>query len=144
MEPNKKVTKKDNFNVLLAILEAAKEDNLVISDDEITYESLTEFINGEIELLDKKAASAKKRAAVKKAQGDPLRDRVLSVLTDEPQPIGEILKALGDPDISTQMVVSRLTQLCSENIGKAVKESIKVEPAKEGRKPKTLNAYRRA
>ncbi len=139
----KKVTKKDNYAAIVAILNAANENGMELEGyDNITFDSLVEFINHEVELLDNKAAAAQKRAAAKKIEGDALRERVFECLTTEPQTIAAIVKALGDPDVSAQMVTSRLTQLCG--VERAVKETVKVPAATEGGKAKNLSGYRLA
>lgn len=78
MEKSKKVTKRDNFNALLKIEEVAKNSQLV------------EFINHELELLDKKSASRataqtanqKANEEIKKAIIDALVEVGKSTITD--------------------------------------------------------------
>ncbi len=139
----KKISKKDNYAAIIAILKVANENGMTLEGyDGITFESLVEFINHEVELLDSKAAAAQKRAAAKKAEGDALRERVFECLTNDPQTISAIVRAIDDPDVSANMVTSRLTQLCGD--GRAVKDTVKVPAATEGGKAKTLSAYRLA
>ena len=108
----------------------------------IDFGMLSDFANHEIELLDKKAESAAKRAADKKVAGDALRDRIYGVLSDtEFKTISEIVKELGDPDVSAQMVTARLTQLGS--LGQIEKDSVTVPAAGEGGKARKVVAYRK-
>ena len=139
----KKPTKKVNYNAILSILSAAEGEGLVLESTEITYDSLREFIEHEVELLDNKAAAAVKRAAAKKVEGDALREKIYDVLTDEPMTISDIVKALNDEDISAQMVTARLTQLASPEVNRVVKETVNVPASSEGGKSKKLSAYRR-
>ena len=75
----KKITKVDRFNQLMTITEVANNPDLV------------EFINHEIELLQKKSAS--KKPAKKSDEYLALKDLVASALTDEPQTISTIIKS---------------------------------------------------
>lgn len=139
----KKPTKKANYAAIVAILNAAESNGLELDGTEITYDSLRDFVEHEIELLDNKAAAAAKRAAAKKVEGDALREKIYDVLTDEPMTINEIVKALDDEDISAQMVTARLTQLASPEVNHVVKETVTVPASSEGGKSKKLSAYRR-
>ena len=110
----KKITKKDYFAMVAEIVDNSNAEN---------KDELMEFIEKQVEALDKKAAKAKERAAEKKAEGDALRDKVEAVLTDEVQVIDQIVEAIGDEDVTRNKVVARLTQLVKANI--AVKEEVK-------------------
>lgn len=138
----KKVTKKEQYNVLLDILKAA--EGTIELEGDITYASLTEFINHEIELLDNKAAAAQERAAKKKAEGDELREKVLNTLnTEEFMTPDAIVDALDDADITRNMVISRLTQLGEKGTNQVEKSEISVPAATEGGKARKAVAYRR-
>lgn len=139
----KKPTKKANYSTLLQILDAA-ETSITLDTGDITYDSLREFINHEIELLDNKAVAAQKRAAAKKVEGDALREEIFGVLSDtQYMTINDIVKALGREDVSAQMVTARLTQLASPEVARVEKDMISVPAAAEGGKTKKLSAYRR-
>ena len=101
------MTKRDYFNMI----KDAMSDNA----------DVVAFCDHEIELLAKKAASAKK--APKKA--DTLIDSVYGALTSEPQTIDAIAAALG---ISNAKATPRLNKLVAD--GRAVKGTVKVEKAK--------------
>lgn len=140
----KKPTKKANYSAISKILTAAQDAGIELNFEDITYESLAEFIDHEVELLDNKAAAAQKRAAAKKVEGDALREKIYNVLSDTDfMTINDIVKALGDEDISAQMVTARLTQLAAPEVAKVEKDSISVPAATEGGKAKKLSAYRR-
>ena len=121
----KKVTKRENFEAIIAVLnEAGRED-------------LAAVIAHEIELLDNKAAKAKAKAAEKKTEGDALTAAVAAALTDEFCTIADVTaKVEFDGEVSTAKVQYRLNQLV--NNGKAVKEQVTVG---EGDSKRKLMAY---
>ena len=126
----KKITKKDYFAMVAEIVDNSNAEN---------KDELMEFIEKQVEALDKKAAKAKERAAEKKAEGDALRDKVEAVLTNEVQVIDQIVEAIGDEDVTRNKVVARLTQLVKADI--AVKEEVKNDSKKVmGYKLKTEDA----
>lgn len=140
MTTTNKITKRDNYATLQAILKAAEEQGFGLPDG-ITYDSLNEFVAHEVELLDNKAAAAAKRAAEKKTAGDALREKVLSVLTDELQTIPAIVAAIGDVNVSAQMITPRLKQLVDLQL--AEKDQISISGADGGKSRKAV-AYRKA
>lgn len=143
MSTAKKITKKDNFAAITSILSTAEANGYALPAG-ITYEGLTEFVDHEVELLDKKAESAAKRAATKKATGDALREKVLGVLsTDAPMTLAEIAVALDDADVSPQMITARLTQLGEKGTNQVEKTQVTIEASGEGGKSRKVSAYRR-
>lgn len=136
MTNTKKITKREYLNTLRAIVENGDFD---FENPEMTVDGMLEFIDHEVELLDNKAAAAAKRAAIKREAGDELRARIVELLdTENYMTINEIVKALGDEDISAQMVTSRLTQACKAEL--VEKDMVSTEVAG---KTKKLSAYRR-
>lgn len=136
MTNTKKITKREYLNTLRAIVENGDFD---FENPEMTVDGMLEFIDHEVELLDNKAAAAAKRAATKREAGDELRARIVELLdTENYMTINEIVKALGDEDISAQMVTSRLTQACKAEL--VEKDMVSTEVAG---KTKKLSAYRR-
>ena len=109
----KKITKKEYFAMVAEIIEGSDAQN---------KEELMEFIQKQVEALDKKADKAKERAAEKKAAGDELRTKVQSVLTEELQTIDEIVDAIGEEDVTRNKVVARLTQLVAAGV--AIKDKV--------------------
>lgn len=134
----KKITKKSYLNTLTDLVEYA-ESNGVTLEGEMTFDGIKEFINHEVELLDNKAAAAAKRAAEKRVEGDALREKILDVLTSEFQSISDIVAALGDSNITPQMITPRLTQLV--NLEQAEKDQITVAGV-DGGKSRKVSAYR--
>lgn len=141
MTTTKKITKKAMYATVLDILADAESRGFALPEG-MDFGALSDFVNHEIELLDKKAESAAKRAADKKVAGDALRDRIYSVLSDADfKTTTEIVSALGDPDVSSQMVTARLTQLI--NLEQVEKDSVTIPASGEGGKSRKVVAYRR-
>ena len=115
----KKMTKKDYFEMIKGIVEESNVEN----KNELNY-----FLDAQIESINNKAEKAKERAAAKKADGDELRETVKSVLTNDFQTAEEITAKINDEEISKAKVIARLTQLVK--LGEAVKESTKTEDNK--------------
>lgn len=68
MEKIKKVTKRDNFNALLKIEEVASNEQLV------------EFINHELELLDKKSASHSTAKTANQKANEEIKTKIVDAL----------------------------------------------------------------
>lgn len=102
MANTKKLTKKDNFNALLSI-EAVKSNPVLV-----------DFINHEIELLNRKNTSEKKPTATQK-ENEVFKAEILEVLDgSEPLTISEITKASAVlADLSNQRIsaIVRLLRL---------------------------------
>ena len=125
MEKTTKITKKDNFNAIVEVLETAGRADLA------------DVIRHEIELLANKASKAKATAAKKKVEGDALRDAVQAVLTDELQTIADVTAQIEGEDVSASKVQYRLNALVTN--GLAVKEQVTVG---EGETRRKLMAYK--
>ena len=108
----KKVTKKEMFTEIKAVLETVEGS-----------EELVAFVEKQIEALDNEAAKAKERKAKKVAE-DTLKDSVASLLADEFQTAEAIVDAIGDEEVSKAKVVNRLSKLIADGV--AVKEQTKV------------------
>lgn len=68
MENTKKITKRDNFNKLLTIREVAEDTQLV------------EFINHELELLDRKSASHSTAKTVNQKANEEIKTKIVDAL----------------------------------------------------------------
>ena len=100
---NKKLTKKDHFNALLALAEA--QDN----------QTLVDFINHELELLTKKNSTERKPTAAQK-ENEGIKAIILAALTTTPTSISDLQKkdaALAE--ISNQKISALLRQLIIDN-----------------------------
>ena len=99
------------------------------------------FCDKEIASLDAKAAKAKERAAVKKAEADVLMDQVRDALTGEFQTIADIAAAVAEvnADATVSKVTYRLTKLVEA--GDAEKTDVSV-PGVDGGKARKVKAFR--
>ena len=100
---NKKLTKKDHFNALLALAEAQNDQTLV------------DFINHELELLTKKNSTERKPTAAQK-ENEGIKAIILAALTTTPTSISDLQKkdaALAE--ISNQKISALLRQLIIDN-----------------------------
>lgn len=127
-----KVSKRDYLTAIIGAMHTG----------EIKYDpnDVIAFCEHEIELLDKKTAKAKERAAAKRAEGDELTEQIYDVLSDDEfMTIPEIVKALGDEDVSAQKASYRLRSLVEAN--RAEKTEITVAGS-DGSKASKRVAYR--
>lgn len=135
-----KITKREMFEAIKGLAESGAL-HMFDFNENISDEAVAEFCANEIELLDKKTAKAKERAAAKRAEGDELTEQIYDVLSsDEFMTIPEIVKALGDEDVSVQKASYRLRTLMSEN--RAEKTEVSV-PGADGGKASKKVAYRK-
>lgn len=143
MENTIKITKTQKLNAIIAILDNADIDSIVIpvgeDEVEVTKEDLVAYCEAEIEALAKKAAKAKENAAKKKAE-DPLLDVVKATLTTEPQTIADITATVAttDAEATAAKVTTRLTKLVNTNV---VSKTQVVVPTADGKKARKIQAY---
>ena len=90
---------------------------------------LCEFAEKKLAQLDKRNASAQRRAAVKRAEGNEITEGIFGVLSAERMTREQVAQAYGS-ELSVAKVGSRLNQLVEA--GRVQKETIKVANA-EGR-----------
>ena len=88
---------------------------------------MAEFAEKKLAQLDKRNATAQKRAAAKRAETDALLETVYGVLGDEPMDRTEIANVLAEQGVETTLgkITSRLSALVKE--GRANKAKAKVE-----------------
>ena len=90
---------------------------------------MVEFATKKLAQLDKRNASAKARAAKKRAEGDALTEAVFALVTEEPQSRQDIFDALVESDefaeVKLGSVGFRLTTLVKE--GRIAKAEASVE-----------------
>lgn len=132
-----KITKREKYNMLAEILGLAADNGIEGYD----FDMLTEFVNKEVAMLDKKAAKARENAAAKHAETDELCDVIESLLTDEPQTREDIMAQIEGDDISANKISYRLTKLFS--LGKAKRIEVLVEGGADGKSKKRM-AYTKA
>lgn len=87
-----------------------------------------EFIDKQIEALDKRKAAAAARAEKKKAESDALTDAIYELITDKLVTVDEITVAFDDEEVTRAKVTARLGKLV--NAGLIEKESVKVDGKK--------------
>lgn len=95
-----------------------------------------EFAEKKIAQLDRRNASAAKRAAAKREAGSEITEAVYAVLGNEPMTRTQVVSAMGT-DLSVAKIGARLNALVRE--GRVSKETIKV--AGEDGKAKSAVAY---
>ena len=121
--------KKTKIDLFLELKAAVERDNTVNKDE------LVDFIDKEIEILEKRKVAAKERAEKKKSESDALTDEIFALVTEEVKTVEAILEGLDDEDITRNKVTARLGKLVKA--GLVVKESVKVDGNRR-------MAYRRA
>lgn len=87
-----------------------------------------EFINKQIEALDKRKAAAAARAEKKKAESDALTDAIYELITDKLVTVDEITVAFDDEEVTRAKVTARLGKLV--NAGLIEKEPVRVDGKK--------------
>ena len=97
-----KVTKRDNFKAIVAVLEAAGKADLVA------------VMNHELELLEKKNSYKSTKPTKTQIANEGLKAQIVEILSAEPNRLftaGEVLKALDNEELSGSKVTAMLTQL---------------------------------
>ena len=141
MTKTTKITKRDNYNTLLALLPEMLNAGMIDSAEDA---QLAEFLNKELENLDKRAANAKKYAAKNKASADALTEAALDVLTetDAYMTIPQIVAAINangeNADATPQKLTYRLSKLVETGSIEKETKSIK----EEGKTARKVNVYR--
>ena len=102
-----------------------REMVLAAVEDEAQQAELVEFIDKQMETLDKRKAAAADRAAKKRAESDALTDEIFALIGNEPMTVDEIVLALDNEDVTRNKVTARLGKLVKA--GSIVKETVKVE-----------------
>lgn len=116
-----KMTKKDYFNAIREFVANKPE--------------LVEFVDAQLAQLETRAVKAKEYKAKKAAEGDALKDLVLTLLTNEYQVANDLVAQIDNEEVTKAKVIARLTKLVNE--GLAVKTDVKTEKA-------TAKAYKLA
>lgn len=102
-----------------------REMVLATVEDQARQDELVEFIDKQMETLDKRKAAAADRAAKKRAESDALTDEIFALIGDKPITVDEIVVALDNEDVTRNKVTARLGKLVKA--GSIVKETVKVE-----------------
>ena len=118
MENTVKKTKAMYFAELREMVLAAVED-------QAQQDELLEFIDKQIETLEKRKVAAAERAEKKKAESDAMTDAILAQIGNELITVDEIVIALDSEEVTRNKVTARLGKLVKA--GTIVKEAVKVE-----------------
>lgn len=86
---------------------------------------LLEFIDKQIETLEKRKVAAAERAEKKKAESDAMTDAILAQIGNELITVDEIVIALDSEEVTRNKVTARLGKLVKA--GTIVKEAVKVD-----------------
>lgn len=137
MTKTTKITKRDNYETLLSLLPEMLNANLIDSSMDA---QLAEFLNKELENLDKRATNAKKYAAKNKADADALTEQIAAVLAleDRYMTIPEIVDIVDSTDITPQKTTYRLNKLVEAS--RVEKETTSIK--EEGKTARKINVYR--
>lgn len=114
MTNGSKITKRMRFEELKTLAAAAHNDELV------------EFVDAQIEALDKRAEKAKEYKAKKAKASDGLTDKIYGALTTEFQNADQITEAVaeGNEEITRAKVVARLSALVRNGLAEKTTQKI--------------------
>lgn len=109
-----------------------------VIDGTVDTDVLIAYAEKRLAQMDKRNASAAKRAAAKRAEADVLTEVIYGMLSDEGMNREQIVAKLAEQNIETTVskVTARMTKLCKE--GLAVKSKGKVEGADGKMKESTM------
>ena len=102
-----------------------REMVLAAVKDQAQRDELVEFIDKQIETLEKRKVAAAERAEKKKAESDAMTDAILAQIGNELITVDEIVVALDSEEVTRNKVTARLGKLVKA--GTIVKEAVKVE-----------------
>lgn len=106
----------------------AELKDMVMDAEGVTDEfkdELVDFIDRQVEAIEKRKVAAAVRAEKKKAEADALTNEIFALMTEEFMTADEIVDALDNEDVTRNKVTARLAKLIKEN--KVVKETIKID-----------------
>ena len=135
----KKITKRENYETLLALLPEMLNAGMIDSAEDA---QLAEFLNKELENLDKRSANAKSMLPRRRLR--PMSSWRLSTrysTTDAPKTIPEIVAIVNEKyegiEATPQKLTYRLNKLVEDGVATKETVSIKVE----GKPARRVNAY---
>lgn len=128
---NEKITKRAMYE---ALIETMKTGTCPYAPEDVIA-----FCEHEIDLLEKKNAKAKERAASKAKEADALQNAVAEALSADFEPIAEIAARVNHPDATVSKVTYRLNALVKEGVAEKSEVTI---PASEGGKSRKVVAFR--
>lgn len=93
-------------------------------EDQEQQDELVEFIDKQLETLEKRKVSAANRAAKKREESDTMTEQISAQIGDELKTVDEIVEAIDDETVTRNKVTARLGKLVKA--GTIVKEAVKV------------------
>lgn len=105
-----------------------REMVIAVVEDQDEQNELVEFIDKQVETLEKRKADAAKRAEKKRAESDALTDAILGMIGEDLITVDEIVIELDDENVTRNKVTARLGKLVKA--GLIEKDSVKVEGKK--------------
>lgn len=118
MENTVKKTKAMYFAELREMVENAAGDRT----------DLLEFIDKQVETLEKRKVAAAERAEKKRNESDAMTDAILAQIGEDPITVDEIVAALNDENITRNKVTARLGKLVKAGV--VNKDAVKTDNGK--------------
>ena len=97
--------------------------NTIMEQDD--QDELVEFIDKQLETLERRKAAAAERAEKKRAASDAMSDAILAQIGEELVTVDDIVAALDDEAVTRNKVTARLGKLVKA--GTIVKEAVRVD-----------------
>lgn len=121
MENTVKKTKADYFAELREVI-------LENVTDQAAQNEYLDFIDKQLETLEKRKVAAAARAEKKRAESDALTEEIFGLLGTDLMTVDDIVVALDSEEVTRNKVTARLSKLF--NAGKIEKESVKTDNGK--------------
>ena len=138
-----KLAERDFIEVFANMSTWASENGYSLTNEDMSFEDITEFVERKLTTLQHRAEASARRAEKKASETpDELVEIVYTHITSEPKTAKEITRDIGLPEVSPQKVTPRLTKLVK--MGKVVKEQVTIPPETEGGRVRQVYVYSRA
>lgn len=105
-----------------------REMVIAVVEDQEQQDELVEFIDKQLETLEKRKVSAANRAAKKREESDAMTEQILAQIGEELITVDEIVAAIDDENVTRNKVTARLSKLIKA--GTIEKEAVKVNDSK--------------
>lgn len=102
-----------------------REMVMTVVTDEEQQNELVEFIDKQLETLEKRKVAAAERAAKKREASDAMTDQILAQIGKDLITVDEIVAAIDDETVTRNKVTARLGKLVKA--GWVIKEAVKVD-----------------
>ena len=124
-----KMTKAMYFEIIKDIVKGLSEE---VFPEGVGANDVLDFIDRQVELLDKRAAASKARAAKKKAESDELTEAIYEIIAEAGEDfigVDDIVDAINDEEVTRNKVTARVGKLVKT--GRVEKEQMKFEDGKK-------------